>query len=233
MYYNEREKRISKLTQDRETFFSYVDRFYKKRVFSGPSVYFHRKVIQLIREHENYEELLQENLFLEYIYAALTSWGVHMVGGGRKMAEYDAFKESILSCKPLLVELNKFKIHDLGDADKKSVKEKLLQIFRKLKVTQTDPKLVGNSKALHHLLPDLVPPIDGKYTINFFYGSSVVSTYLTREEEEKIFLEIFESFNYISKKLGLTEADYLNDKRGFTTSIPKLVDNAIIGLMKV
>ena len=93
------------------------------------------------------------------------------------MTEFDGFKESVLLCKPLLVEL-------------------------------------------HHLLPDLVPPIDGNYTINFFYGPSVVTTSLTREKEEKIFLEIFESFNYISKKLGLTEADYLNDERGFTTSIP-------------
>jgi hypothetical protein len=36
-------------------------------------------------------------------------------------------------------------------------------------------RLVANSKALHHVLPGLIPPIDRMYTFQSFYGRKMLS----------------------------------------------------------
>ena len=46
------------------------------------------------------------------------------------------------------------------DADAAHIKGYLIQIFDGLVAKKSSTRLVGNSKAVHHLLPDLVPPID-------------------------------------------------------------------------
>jgi len=218
-------ERIDSLTKDKEIFNLYVEKFYENNPFFGPSVYFHRKVIDLIRQSREYAELLESNLFIEYIYATLASWGMHRMGPkGAKLRTYDEFKQSILSNKDVLIKLSDYKLHKLNVDEKEKIKEDLLGLFSNLKVMQSGANLVGNSKAMHHLLPDLVPPIDRQYTIQFFYGSKMIGY----REEGGIFLEIFDNFYLICKRLNLTEGDHLEGKE-FTTSLPKLIDNAIIG----
>ena len=41
-------------------------------------------------------------------------------------------------------------------------------------LTPLHGRTVG-SKVLHHVLPDLVPPIDRQYTFKFFYGRTLLS----------------------------------------------------------
>lgn len=75
-------KNIDKLTVNK-TFNLCVKTFYDKKLFSGPSVYFHKKVIELIRQNIDYDKLVEEESFLEYIYATLVSWGMHSSGAKR------------------------------------------------------------------------------------------------------------------------------------------------------
>lgn len=110
----------------------------------------------------------------------------------------------------------------INEEDKERIKSKLAILYENLKVMESKAKLVGVSKVLHHLLPDLVPPVDRTHTLKFFYDRS---NYREKEGKE-IFLKIFDAFYDICKKLNLTEKDL---KRRWDTSIPKLIDNAIIG----
>jgi hypothetical protein len=53
---------------------------------------------------------------------------------------------------------------------------------------------VANSKALHHLLPDLVPPIDRNYTLMFFVGCP----YIYRRRDADYFKALFPLFREIA-----------------------------------
>lgn len=48
--------------------------------FSGPSVYFHEWAIARRRMHSSARDLLADDLFVEYVYATLTAWGMHRLG---------------------------------------------------------------------------------------------------------------------------------------------------------
>jgi hypothetical protein len=47
-------------------------------------------------------------------------------------------------------------------------------VMKELKVGVGKVLLVANSKALHHLLPDLVTPIDRNYALRFFVGRASI-----------------------------------------------------------
>lgn len=226
-------ERINLLSRDKDSFKKYVDFYYSNEIFFGPSVYFHNKVINLIR-NSDYGVLLEDERFIEYVYATLASWGMHRMGPkGSKMRDFEGFAQSILSTKSLFLRLKKYRLDAVTEQNKGDVFEVLERLFKNLRIMQSGSNLVGNSKVIHHLLPDLVPPIDRQYTIRFFYGNltSKYTPLFHKEEETDLFLDIVGYFGVICKKLNLTESDYDNTK-SFNTSIPKVIDNAIIGLIQ-
>src|SRR4030042_662716 len=111
---------------------------------------------------------------------------------------------------------------EFDNLSESKIKALLTKIFININIMRSSSKLVGDSKAFHFLLPDLIPPMDRKNIIKFFYNRDNYK----KEEEVKIFLEILDKFCFINKKLNL-------DQNNFTgcwdTSIPKIIDNAIIG----
>jgi hypothetical protein len=212
------EERVNDLIRN---FSHYLWYFGDNIKFSGPSVYFHKKVIEKIRQMEGYDQLFDDNFFFEYIYATLAAWGMHRMGEETaKMADFHEFKESICESKEQILDLSGFKLQAIPDENLNTVKNKLASLFSNLRIMESETKLIGNSKALHHLLPDLVPPMDRQHTLRFFYGN----TNITRGEEE-IFLELFEKFRGIAMQLGDEKFKF----EGFNTSLPKIIDNAIMG----
>jgi len=222
-----KEKNVLTLTKNRETFLSYVKKFYsREQDFPNSSSYFHKRVIEMIKTSENYNDLLNEKIFLEFVYATLSTWGLDRMDGTARLVKFDVLRKSILDKSSLLADLAGYKIESLNEVEKQDIEKKLLILFDELRIMIREAKLVGVSKALHHLLPDLVMPIDRRYTLNFFYGAT---DYNGGNQKEK-FLEIFNEFHVISKKLNLESKDLTGQ---WDTSIPKLIDNAIIGFISV
>jgi hypothetical protein len=83
--------------------------------------------------------------------------------------EHSAFVESFRSQQESLRGLERFRIDELGEADLPGITEKLWHLIAALKIGIGESKIVVGTKALHHLLPDLVPPIDRRYTVRFFF----------------------------------------------------------------
>jgi len=207
-----------------EKFGYYVDTCYEREMdFPKSSYYFHKRVIECIRSHE-YRDLLMDNYFIELVYATLSTWGLDRMDGAARLVDFVDFKNGINNNLPILVELSRFKLNSISDEEKERIKNKLSNVYKNMIVMKSRPKLVGISKTLHHLLPDLVPPMDRKYTLKFFYGR----TDYNEEVGMLKFLEIFDAFYEICKISHLSEKDL---KREWDTSIPKLIDNAIIGYM--
>jgi len=225
-----RQDRIDVLTKSRTDFFDkYYREFYEIKDFPNSSYYFHSKVINMIKKSE-FGKLFDNNHYFEYIYATLATWGMDRLSKSASLYEFSTFKNSAIKNKDKLISLSKIKLKNLDNKKIKEIKDDLSDFFKNLKVMETLSKLVGVSKALHHFLPELVLPIDRRYTVNFFYNKKL-NKYpsLNNNDEENIFLEIFEKSYVICKKLNLTEED-LTQK--WDTSIPKLIDNAIIGFVE-
>ena len=58
--------------------------------------------------------------------------------------------------------------YDVGAAT-----DRLWDVIGKLKITTADARIVSGTKAIHHLVPDLIPPMDNRYTGEFFLGYGI------------------------------------------------------------
>ncbi len=226
--------RTDAISKDMDTFKEFVRACHKSMNYSGPSLYFHFQTIEKYRQIKDYDNLLSCNQYLEYLYATLTAWGMHRMTKNVLMKEYKDFKDTIKSNRGHLKELNKYKLETIQNIE--DIKDPLLKVFYELKVMEKGTKIVGNSKALHHLLPDLIPPIDRRNTINFFYEDPLKppnkGVSISKDHEEKYFLEIMSEYIDITKRLNLTLNSFQDKDKCFDTSVPKIIDNAIIGFIQ-
>ena len=70
-------------------------------------------------------------------------------------------------------------ITQIDPSDVLQITNDVWAIIGSLKVSTSATHIVAGSKALHHVLPNLVPPIDREYTFKFFSGLG--STYIGGE----------------------------------------------------
>ena len=98
----------------------------------------------------------------------------------------------------------------------------LSSLFENLEVIEKGSKLIGNSKTLHHLLLDLIPPIDRKHTLNFFYKEKFIGGTLytkirqnPKKTRKKYFWKyLMDSIRFV-KKVDHVETIYSERKRKF------------------
>ena len=144
-----------------------------------------------------------------------------------KVGEFDAMVESFRAAAPVIERLWDLHISRLPNEDVNKVASVLWSVLGSLRVSTSATRIVAGSKALHHVLPNLVPPIDRQYTFQFFTGQKAVTT-----GDERAFLEWFPYFAEIGKRA----ADEINGavaRGGFMATGPaKVIDNAIIGFMQ-
>ena len=146
-------------------------------LFTGPSVYFHSKAITIRRRHTSVAELATDDAFWDALYATLTSWGIHRRGPGQtKLLDLPNIRHSLLSHMDRIVKLESYRIDMISDAELPSILEELWAVLSEIKVGIAESRIVVNSKTLHHVLPDLMPPVDRRYTIRFFFHSDPLSS---------------------------------------------------------
>lgn len=184
----------------------------------GPDLYFYQKTISL-RRQKSLVKLFDDETdrYIKLIYATLASWGMN--SRGAKMKYFDEFKSSILANKERFLDLSSLVLDDLSEKEFEKAKRHCGTIYSNLHVMKSGGKLISNSKTMHFILPDLVMPMDGQNTLNFFFGN-------TSESKNK-FLEILECSYQVAKKADLRK--FLDNK--WNLSITKVIDNAIISYM--
>jgi hypothetical protein len=194
-----------------------------KKSFRGPSLYFHQRALSSGRLHDFKKQL-------EYIYATLASWGMHRMGkGGAKMVDFQDFEKSITKVKQQINQAKSMKLTDIKDDNWLVLKN----IFDGIKVMESEAKLVGHSKVMAHLLPNLVPPIDREHTLKFLRKSHPKG----KDAEWKLMRNLLKDF-FIpiagDEKFPKLAQRWLNKKKKFPwdTSIPKIIDNLVIAAAK-
>ncbi len=202
----------------------YHDKFYEVEKFCGPSLHFHRRTLEMISS-SNFE------LYLEFLYATLVSWGMHRTGkSGPKMQSFDIFKNSIIEIKKLIERARKINYSSITDVDW----ELLRKIFCNIQIMASGANLVGNSKAMAHLCPNIIPPIDRKYTLTYLEENNPdlkEEWNLMRKIIENFFIPVAKDNKFITMAkewISNNQSQYLWD-----TSIFKVIDNLIIGAILV
>lgn len=215
------EGRVAELTRD---FPKYLGVFETAQLFTGPSWYFHYKALAK-RHPRTIPDLLYDDEFFDLLYGTLTAWGLHRMGpGNTKLREIDEIRRSFQQQAHQLGKLAGLRITSVAVKDAPSVARAVWSVLTRLRVSIAEVQIVANSKALHHVLPDLVPPIDREYTLNFFYDRNMLSI-----READAFVEIYVLFH----RIATANASEIMTRVGrqWHTSETKVVDNAIIGYM--
>ena len=104
------------------------------------------------------------------------------------------------------------------------VAKRLARLAQGLEIVDNKVKIVPGSKALHHLLAELVVPIDREYTQRFFEWHNPRFQNLP----EDFFIEAFCAFVRIAR--AANPVQYVGD--GWYTSRTKVIDNALVGLCR-
>lgn len=204
---------------------TYHEAFYKAETFGGPSLYFHRRTLEMANS-DNFE------LYLEFIYATLASWGMHRMGkGGSKMQGFDVFKESILRIREQIEEAKRIDYQNMTDSNWRCLEK----IFRSINVMASGTKIVGNSKVMAHLIPNIIPPIDREYTLKYLKGNPNIRNgldyewQLMREILSKFFIPVASNHRFLNKA-----QEWIGDQQKYPwdTSVFKVIDNLVIGACK-
>ena len=205
------QKKIKEIKQTIETKVHQMDKKYR----FGPSIYFYEKVYSIRKKSKNISLFLDDDKNIEYLYSTLLAWD--MDSRGAKMKYFTEFKKSII------YNIKSFKnIEDIStnllNVQLNTINEYLKNVYKNIDIMYTNSKLVSTSKLLHFLFPDLIMPMDRTNTLKYFYNNT--------GESWNRFLEIFE-FSYKIAKENIEWKKYLN-KGKWNTTIPKIIDNAII-----
>ena len=203
----------------------YHGAYYKAETFRGPSLYFHERALATRYDPTSLTHL-------EYVYATLASWGMHRMGrGGSKMRSFEALSQSVQALNGRILEAQTFDFNEMTEIKWAILKE----IFCRVKVMASGTSLVGNSKVMHHMLPNIIPPIDREYTLRILRGNTTIRNdlegewILMREIISQFFIPVASDTIFYSKaeQWIKTKEDYPWD-----TSVFKVVDNLVIGSRK-
>jgi len=202
----------------------YHKKYYSSETFSGPSLYFHRRALAV--QDENWIEKI------EMIYAVLASWGMHRMGAkGSKMQRFDVFNESVAAVRIDIDSLLLRAPDELSSRDWDAIE----RVFKGIKVMASGTTIVGNSKVMAHILPNLVSPVDREYTLNYLFENKMFQNGLEREWQlmRKILSDFFYPIACDAEFQKVTK-DWMADAVGFPwdTSILKIIDNLVIGAVR-
>jgi hypothetical protein len=144
------------------------------------------------------------------------------------MRSFDTFQKSIERLQSKIQDAQSFEISEMTQRQWSVLRE----IFRGIDVMASGTSLVGNSKVMHHMVPNIVPPIDREYTLRYLRGNTNITNDL--DFEWNLMKEIISEF-FISvvsdKKFKVKSTEWMARSADYPwdTSIMKIVDNLIIG----
>ena len=182
----------------------------------------HRRVLRLLGSFGSVREALADEVFCLSLWAALASWD--LIGLNARLVGLETFMLRVRAAATAIDELTGLR---LGEPEDSVLVAHLRPLLFNLAITQrrgdvrVATPLVSGSKCLHHLLPNLVVPIDRRYTVPFLGQRSYFQA-----DPIRCLAEAQTAFTTIARAVDLER--YVNPERWHTTPT-KVVDNAIVG----
>ena len=168
---------------------------------------------------------IDSDRFLKSLRDTLVGWG--MEARNADLVSLDKFKQQFREHKALVVPLDEKSIVELDD-----YRDDLWTAIECLGLSETGSQIVTGSKALHHLLPKLLPPIDRRHTGSFFQYTRSAPQFSNKDKrkQKEAFQYILERFSLIAEEVDLSQYVDLS-LTTYATSKSKAIDNAIVGFV--
>lgn len=206
-----------------ENFGDYLAVFNRRPLY-GDTLTQHKEMLKLRDKLGGVAKSIESDEYLRDLRAMLVAWG--MDKRRAELLEDNEFADSIRSWSPLIVKLERVGLAQMEEkiaGMNVTTQAWLWMIIRVMELSQTQSQTVTVSKALHHLLPQLMPPIDGQYTGKFFhYQSSQLQSGNAISLMLGYFGQIARDVDDLGQYVGAAAAPW-------ATSESKVIDNAIIG----
>jgi len=181
----------------------------------------HVKTLRLRRNHTSVSEAIADDQFCESLKNTLYLWGIWK-RSSRPSSEV-TFSETLRAQAEAMQGLEDQTLGQLGRSEAADIADELWTIFSELRIADNDTTLVPCTKALHHVLPDLVVPIDRAHGQPFFGGFQYAT--------ESIWHKAFREFNRIAREVDLLS--YVDPElQNWNTSRTKVLDNALIAYVR-
>lgn len=178
----------------------------------------HADAIRMRRALGSVAAALRSDDFLLAVRSVLLKWGLGVRGS--RLAAPEAFLAALRKAESSLIALEPLTI-DAGDQDIGEAVQTVSSCLRTLEIVDNKARIVSVTKALHHLLPDLILPMDREYTGAFFgwHGNEF------QNHQESVFKRSFMALRFVA--LEVDPQRYVG--KGWRTSRTKVLDNALVG----
>jgi len=211
------ERRIEELIQDFDQYLTHYDKCFP---FKKPGqLQSHVDTIHLRRELGSAFCAATDREFCNSLYRTLREWGIGTRGSHPVSCE--AFADALAACASEIAKLDGLTIDDPA-LDVPMVAGEVWRLIESLGIVTNDSKIVSGTKTMHHLLPDLVVPVDRTYTQVFFGFQNSDLQYGAKSK----FPKMFDVFARIARRAGVNR--YVGTGEPWRTSRTKVIDNALV-----
>lgn len=195
----------------------------------SPARHLHIKTIERLG-NVGLDSIFGDLLFFDYLYATLAIWG--MDSRAAKLHGFHSFVNGICGNREKILKLRGESLNKVAQSDTltcDTIMDSIWEILANMNVSETEIQLVAGSKALHHILPHLVPPVDRENTFRFFFGNKNINRDLEKQREkfDKVFIGYLYIWEVRQELIGR-----LTSIHSWNGSVTKTIDNAIIGYQK-
>ena len=160
--------------------------------------------------------------FASLLYKTLELWRMNVRRA--RLAPFPTFQASLQRSAGAIATLESASIED-DRLNAVEISNELWRLMDGLRITETRVRLVAATKALHHLLPNLVVPMDRQFTGAFFDWN----TNDWQAKEEHSFKGGYAVFSDIARRV--MPSRFVGS--GWNTSPSKVLDNAVVGYCRV
>lgn len=210
------------------------------RSFGGPSVHFHEQCLQAAAE------AFLSVRHVEMLYATLAAWGMHRMGDRdttkTKLTEWGQFYESIMDQRAALEGFRSRRMLGVSEREYSDAVLALKPHYRAFNLSISAATVVVNSKALFHMFPDFIPPIDRQYTVRFFAQPPehwrdsrgkfrIVNLPPDFEGQFELFRNVCIGIKTLADQVEPTILEREHLSHGVTA--PKALDNAIVNYVRI
>ncbi len=181
----------------------------------------HRATIDGRRSFGSVRDAINDEVFLRGFHQTLYAWGIGKRAS--RLVSLPDFRERLNDCGEEIAKFEHLRLDD-PKLDLSLTAMRLWRLIESLGVVENVSLIVPGTKTLHHLLPELVPPMDRAWTGAFFQWSMGSPAY-----ERSTFIRTFSSFAKIAQ--ATDPSKFVGEE--WRTSLTKVLDNSIIGYCKL
>jgi hypothetical protein len=183
----------------------------------------HRHTIDGRRRLSTVEAAVHDRQFMRDLRDTLAAWGLNQRAS--HLLEPADFNRSLLKNVGGMAALEQLHLEEIPEAGIEAIAAEVYGLISAMDVVGSAARVVAGTKALHHMLPDLVPPMDRAWTGSFFGWASLDP----QNQQRPIFMEAFAVFAEVARA---TKPSQLVGEK-WRTSATKVLDNAVIGYCRL